>query len=244
MIYPIHNVADRSRDLAGRQRGSLNHDQRQTQSPRRPQFGLRALATCVLGNDMGNLVRLHQGDIACFGKRSARQDDGRVGQRQRTFRRINKAQQVMVVGADREIAQGLLADGKKDTGWRIGQSGYCGGSVWNHGPAIHWQGCPGAAFQRDQRQLQRGSGGYGVPAHLRCKRVRRIDDMGDFFGDQVVDQPRHATKAADTGGQWLLYRRIGAASVGKHRFDASVGQFLRHKTGLGGAAKKKDVHGG
>jgi len=244
MIQPIHYLGHASNDPARRQHRPVDHDHGQVQIARGRQFGLRTFAARIFGDDVGDVVLPQQGGIICFGKRPTRQDNGDIWQRQWILRRINKAQQVMVLRFCGEIGQGLFADGQKYPGCCVGQGGHGGGGVWHLGPAVARRGGPRLAFQRDQRCLQCRAGGDGIPADLGSKRMGGINDMGDVFGNHIINQPRHTAKPADPGGQGLRRRQIGAACVGIHRIHPGIGQSLGQTAGLGGAAKKKDAHGG
>lgn len=244
MTKPRHHLIDSTCDRARRHGRSIDQDYRHTQRPRGIQLRTRAQATGVLRHDMGDAVRLHQGEIALKGKRSLCDDYCRLGQGQDDVGRIDQTQQVVMLWAHREGVDRLSTDGQKDLCWLIGQRSDRARDVGNCTPVVALRRRPGRTFERQQRNAESRTGLYRIPAHPGGKRMGGINDMSDCRLAKIGDQPLHSAEPTDPDQQGLAGGRCGASGIGKDGVDACFGQCARHLAGFGGAAQQKDTRHG
>jgi len=242
MTEPRQNLRHRCQDVPGRQGWPVDHYDGYPQSAGGQYFGLCPTAACVFGDDMGDVMIAQEARVTVHIKRAARDDDAGLRQGQ-CGRRINKAQQVMVLGFGGEGAEVLLANGEEHVCCGIRQGSYGRGDIGNVGPIITLLGVPRRAFKGQELHATRKAGINGIPAHPGCKGVGGIDDMGDAVGLHIVTQARHTAEAADARGQRLRHGVGGAPCIGKHRVHA-----LRRegcgKTGcFGGSPQQEKAHG-
>ncbi len=244
MIEPLHRICHCTGNVSFRQGGAVDQYDRQIKRPRRIQLGPRAHAACIFRHDMRDAMGLNQGEIILKGKRSARDDRYGIGHWQAVRRRINQAQQIMMLWPFGKGGQQLLADRQKHAGGRIWQGGGGGRHIRNRLPVITGFGPPWRAFQGDERDMGKGAGINRIAAHLRGKGMGGIDHMADLFSDQIIGQARNAAKAAHPQLQGLGNGRGGAAGIGKHSINARFGKGAGHLAGFGRAAQQKDADHG
>ena len=84
-----------------RQNGPVGQEHRQAERAGGIQLGPCTAATGVFGDHMGDRMGLHQRGVTRHVERTPRQHDRCPWQRQRVARRIDEAQQVAVLRADR-----------------------------------------------------------------------------------------------------------------------------------------------
>jgi len=242
MTQPRQHLWHRCHDLPRRQGWSVDHNDRKAQGTGGQYFGRSAGAACVFGDDVGDAVGLQQGRIMRHIKGAARDDCGGVRQGQRG-RWIYQPQQVMVLGFGGKGREGLLADGEEHPPGRIGQGDDGGRNIGNMGPVITCLSLPRRAFQGEELHAAGKAGRNGISAHLCCKGVGGVDDMGDVVGLHIFTQARHAAKAADAGRQGLGHRVGRAPGIGKHGVDADGREGGGEVAGFGRAAQEEGAHG-
>ena len=243
MSQPVHHLGDSGKAWSVGQGGSVDHDDRQAEGARSGQFGIRTRPAGILGDNDIIVVVLQQSQVVGEQEGSAPDHCGALWQ-QGSARRVDKAQQIVMLRRYAEQMQVLTAYGEED---------FHGGrrkifnSVFNglhRVPHVTLLRLPGRAFQCRKGQGQNLAGRRGMMAHLGGKRVGGVDDMGNVLVAQVGDQARNAAKAANPLGQGLCHGFGCAAGIGKHRVAARRGKRPGQKTGFGRAAQQKDaVHG-
>ena len=244
MTKPAHHLVHAAQDCAWRDGGPVDDDDRHTKRTRGVQFGPRAQPAAVFGDNKLGSVVFHQFGIIRDRERATRHDRLGIGQWQRAFGRIDKAQQVIVLGFDGEIGNVLATDRQKDPRGIIGQGRNRARYIGNELPVIRSLGRPHFALKRAQRHARVGTRGHGIRTHLRGKGMGRVDHMRDVFGVKISLQTLNPAKAPNPGGQGLLRGAVRAASIGKHRIGACVSQGFGQPRRLCRAAEKKDTcHG-
>lgn len=244
ILDPGHHLLDPLGCGAGRDRGPVDHDDRQAKESCSNDLGTRALATGVLGDDMSDGMLAQQREVIFSREWSARDDGRRSEQGQRGGGRIDKAQQVMVLRTVREIGKVHSADGQEDARRGFGQGAGGGRNVRDLGPAVAVQWRPGFAFQRDQRRVGHRCRRDGIRAHLRGEGMGRVDQMRDGFRPQVCRQPPRTAEAADADRQRLGSGRFGSSGVGQDCVQTCPGKRGCKAGGIGGAAQNKDARHG
>lgn len=240
-MQPVHRCLHRRDHLPLRQPRPVDHQDRQAEGSGSGDLGNRALATGVLGDDQPGLVLAQKRGIAGHIERPARHDHLGLRQGQRTGRRIDKAQKVVMLRLGGEGVQMLPPDGKEHAARRAGKGRNGGGNVGYMVPMVTFARHPRGAFQREKRCFGRGAGGNGIAAHLGRERVGGVDHMGDFFGLEIGAKALHAAKAADPHRDRLVQGCVRPACVGIDAGQARLGDGARQKARLGGAAEKKDA---
>lgn len=244
MTQPGHHLLHSSQNAARRHVGAVDHHDRHTQAARGGQFGLGATAAGILGNQMGDGVIAHQRSVGVHIKRPTRHDDRSIGQGQRTGRRIDQSQQVMVCGLDGKGIKVLLSNGQKHPRAFFGQNFNSGRYISDVEPFIAARRFPRGAFKPRQVHARLSAGVHCMSAHLRGKGVGRIDHMGDALVLQVPNKPFNPAEAAHARRQRLNNWAGGAARVGKHRIGIAVSQSASKAGGFGGPTEQKGAcHG-
>ncbi len=242
MTQPRQHLRHRCHDMPGRQGWSIDHNDRNSQGAGGQNFGLRPRAACVFGDDVGDAVIAQQGGVMGHIKGTARDDRGGLRQDKRG-RWINKAQQVMVLGLGGKGLKVLLADSEEHVCRGIGQGGHGGGDIGDLGPDITRRRVPRRAFQGEELHTASKAGIDRMTAHLCCKGVGGVDDMGDIVGLHIATKPRHTAKATDARGQRLGYRVGRAPGIGKHGVDARGGKGGGKAACLGRSPQQEKAHG-
>lgn len=242
MTQPRQHLRHRGCDITRRQGWPVDHDNAQAQGAGGQYLGLGPGTACVFGDDMGDVVRLQKGGIACDIKRAACDDDAGVRQGH-TFGRIDQPQQVMVLGFGGKAIKVLLANRQENPRGRIGQAGNRARHVGDMGPKIAGLGLPRGAFKGQKRHAASKACRDRIPAHLGGKGVGGIDNVGNPVAAYIMTQPRHAAKAADPRGQGLRHRMGRATGIGKHRVQPKCGKGRGKVACFGGSPQQEKAHG-
>lgn len=242
MTEPRQHLRHRCHDLPGRQGWSVDHYERNSQGAGGQYFGLCPTAACVFGDNMGDVVVAQEVRVTGHIERATRNDHAGLRQGQ-CGRRINKAQQVMVLGFGGKGIKALLANGKEHLCRGIRQGNYGRSDIGDVGPIVALRGVPGRAFQGQELHAARKAGIDGIPAHPSCKGVGGIDDMGDLVGLHIVTQARHTAKAADPRGQRLRHGAGGAPGIGKHGVHALRREGCGKAACFGSSPQQEKAHG-
>lgn len=241
MTEPCHHLIRRACDGTRRYGGPVDQDHRQTQTARGSKFGVRADATCVLRYDMGDVVRLHQGEVALLRERSARENHLGTRQGQHIGWRIDQTQEIVMLRTGREGVDPLLADRQKNPRSRIGQCSDRARRIGDHAPIIAPVRHPGRPLKREKRDTGCSARLYRIVAHTGGKGMSRVDHMTDASLAQPGGKALRSTKTSCPDRQRLRARRDSPARIGKYGVYSGGGQHARHLTGFSGAAQKKDA---
>lgn len=241
---PGHDFRHAAGDGALRDGRTVDQDDRQVKVAGGGQLGLGPRTSGVLGDDDVDAV-IRQKRAVAFHCEGASCDDGMgIGQGQRFGRRVNEAQEIVVLRGLGEEAKVLATDGKEDSARGIAQCGDGGIKVGDVGPVVLRSGGPGRAFKGDQGRAGFGAGGHGIRAHLRGEGMRRVDHMGDGFGLDIGLEACGAAEAAHADRQGLGDRGFGATGVGIDGVHLRLRQDAGHLSGFGRSAQKKDARHG
>ena len=224
-------------------KGAINHNHWQAQLARRINLRPRARTARVLGDDVGDAVRLQQVKIGLRRERAACNQGRDMGQGQ-SGRLINQPQKIMMLGLYGEIFQRLATYGQKNPCRIIGQGRNSARHIGHALPDVTLRCLPWRAFKGQQRGLGYGGGFDRVAAYLGRERVGCVDQVGDTFSAQIAHQSLYPAKAANALGQGLAQGCFGASGVGENRINTLICQGFRQIRCLGRAAKQKDAgHG-
>ena len=241
MIEPVHHLGYARKGQPRGQGGAVDHHDGQAQLARRVDLGTRAFATGVLGDHDVDAVLAHEGEVVLQEERPAGNHNFGPRQGQCGRGRIDQTQKVVMLCGAGKGGDGLASDREEDAGGHVGQGAGGSGFVGDNGPVVASLGLPSWTFERRKRHAGDGAGFDGVTAHLLGKWVGGVDQVGDVLGLKIGSQPCDPAKAADALGQGLRRRVRGAPGIGIDRVDAGIGEGLRHKPRLGGAAQQEDA---
>jgi hypothetical protein len=244
MTQPFHHYGDVSGHGTVSNRWTRDQDNWQMQTAGGLQLGQRPSAAGVFGDDMGDGMGAQKVHVGFNREGAAIKDHFGIGQRQGGGGCIDKAKQVKMLGLCGEGGQGLLADGKEYPGRNRGQSGNRRFGIGDMQPVIPRLRAPFRAFMGNKGRASHATGFNRVSADLHGKGMRGIDNMGDLRINDVVGKTFDATITAKAGGQGLLYRVGGAASVGKDGVYSGIRERMGKGCGFGCATQKKDAHYG
>lgn len=244
MIHPVQHRIDAARHRPIGNFGTIDQNHRKPERTRGIELGARALAAGILGDDEIDAMFLEQLAIADFGERTAFNNGLRIRKRQRVRRRIDQAQQVEMFGPHRERLQVLSADGEKDTRRRYGQSLDGTRHIRDQDPAVFRTWRPGRTLVGTKRDTFSRAGHDGMCAHLRGKRMRRIQHMSDPLGAKIVSQTFDAAEAADAHRQRLFGQRMRSAGVREDGIGTARSECGGQSAGFRRAAEKKDASHG
>ncbi|SPH23783.1 hypothetical protein DEA8626_02853 [Defluviimonas aquaemixtae] len=236
-----HNPVNIACDASGRHGRPVDQDDWNLVKPRRIEFGPGARAAGVFRDDQVNPMVDQKPQILCLGKRATRDEGVRIGQGQRSFRRIDKPQKIMVLGLRTKGREVLLADGEEDASWRIGKCVDSRANIRDVTPFIARPRRPRFAFKGAKRRAGFSAGGSRVAAHLDGEWVRRVYDMRESCGPDVFSQPSGSAKATNPRRQGLCPGRFGASGIGKDSLHSRICQTPCKSARFGRAAEEKDA---
>lgn len=242
MTQPCQHLRNRDCDLARRQCWSVYHDNAQAQRAGGVYFGRGPYTACIFGDDMGDLMVAQQGCIASKIEGPTRNDDAGLRQEHIAWR-VHQPQQVMVLRFGGKCFKVLLANRQKYPRGRIGQGGNGTSHIRDVHPIIARNGLPRRSLQCQQLHTARKACLNGILAHLGCKWVGGINDMGDAILAQILTQSSNTPKTADAHGQRLGHRAGRAACIGKHGINAPFAKCRGKRACLSGTAQQECAHG-
>lgn len=241
MTEPSHDVNNGLKSSTLRQAWAVDQDDRQLESSRGIKLGARAVTARIFGNDMGDVVDLHQCQITDSCERAASENHFGVRQWQWCLGRVDDPQQIEVLCSCRERYEFLFADGEKDAGWLFRQRRHRSVDISDVLPIVTGAGLPLRAFKGDKRYACPIACDGRIATHLRREWVGGVDDVGNAFLPQVGDKAVDATKSSYARGHRLLDRRRRTAGVREHACNARLGQHTGDLTCFRRAAQKKDA---
>lgn len=241
MTQPTLHVINAMRFGARRDRGTVDHNDRNAQLTCSNDLGLGAFATGIFGHDQIDPVLFHQRPVALERKGSSIHDDRRFGKTQSFAGRVNQTQDVGMLRVHGKLAQVHTTYSQQHTfSWTF-QCVDRSGDVRNMGPLIAVLGLPRRTGVGQKRNARFCTGLDGVAAHLRGKGMRRINHMGDRVVAQVAGQPFGPAKATDAQRHALRCGPRHASGHGNSAAHSGVCQYGAQAAALGGAAKDQEV---
>jgi hypothetical protein len=245
MIDPGQRFADAVRDLRPRQGRAIDHDDGQAERARGIDLRPRALPARVFGDNQIDPLCAHQGKVARQREGAAIHDQMVMRQPRRLTRRIDEAEQIMMLRLGSEGRDMHSAERQHDTARLSAKRSHGARYVSDMGPVVACPRFPGRAGQHhvsDARLLRRLQ---GMSAHGGGEGVGRVDQMRDRLLLQIGGETRNAAKAADADGHRLRPGIVRASGIAQHRAIAALGKPLCKGARLGGPAEDEDVaHGG
>ncbi len=240
MSKPVQDLNDVCKLGPLRQGRTVDHQDRQAQSPRRLQLGARAGAAGVLGHNQLRTVTLHQRTVFSDSERSSRNDRLVVGQRH-CVRFVHQPKKIVVLGLGSEVLQMHATNGQEHTPGRTGQRVNRRSDIRDVLPGVTLLRVPGRSCQRSQWRRRRSAGHYSIAAHLRSKRMGRVYDMADRMIADIARQSFCTTEPAHACWHGLRARGVNAASIGVGGRNALLGYGFCQSIRLGRTTKNQEV---
>ncbi len=220
---------------------SVYHQNWQLKRSGRRNLGVSCCPTRVFRNYQVDPLRSQQGQIVGFLKRSTIDNDFGVGKRQIAFRWVHKTQNIVMLGVRGEVRKMHPAYGQEDADGLLVQSVDGGWNIWNSLPVIPRSLLPRWAGECGKRNARRLASLYRVAAHLRCKRVRRIDDMRHLVFGQVTAQPVRASESANALRKRLTDGAVDPACQRHRGTPADFRDSLCQRGGFRRSTQNKEV---
>lgn len=237
MTQPRQDIGHGENLTAWGQDGPVYHHNRHAQFARSKQLGLCARSTRVFRNDAGDLVSAHQLQITLNGERPTVCHHDIFRKRQGSRRRINKAQQVEMLGVRCELLKVHAPDSQHNPFTRSIQRSDGRRNIRHIDPVVTFSGLPRRAGQSDHRDIGDSACLHGIQAHLAGKGMGRIDQMRDLVLKDIAGKPLRAAKATDALRKRVPDRARHAASQRNGASKPRLVKRLAQQVGLGCAAK-------
>lgn len=225
-------------------RRAVDHQDRQAKFARGNQFRVGALSAGVLAYHQIDRVGLHQGAVGLGCEGTTIYDEGVVEQRRWAVRRVDEAQQVVVLGLGRELLHMHSAECQHDAAGRSDESCDGGFDIGHTSPAVTRNRLPDRACQGNEGYIRQPCCFHRVRAHCGGEGVGGVDQMGHSMITQIGGKSHHAAEAANARGHGLGARTVRPSRVAQRCAGARVCQQASKGAGLGRAAQEQDVwHG-
>ena len=241
MIDPGQHFADSLRRGATRRGRAINHDDRQIEHARRVDLGARTFAARIFGDDEVDPLVTHQGEIARQGEGSTIHEQMMARQRRRRVRRIDEAENIMMLRLISEGRDMHAAEREHDPARLPGKRLNRAGDIGHMGPTVALSRLPCWAGQHKVSDTYPPRRLRCVGAHRGGEGMGRVNQMRHRLFLQISGQPCHAAEAADANRYRLRTRVSGASDVAQHGAIAPCRERLCERTRFSGAAQDEDV---
>src|ERR1019366_922451 len=198
------------------------HDDRQTESPRREEFGECRVAAAVLGHDHLDRFVAQEPFLRLKRERAAPQDDAMARQVWRRHERLDRANKIKMLRRRREGLDLQPPNGQKDAFGFMPERGGGGGHVTSRDPAIGVFGVPSRARQTYERNVGARRRDHRMMRHLFRERMRGVDEHIDALGFEIDGKSVNAAEPPAAIGNIWRARRRRAAGEGQHGGDATL----------------------
>ena len=165
-------------------------------------------------------MRDEQRPVVFFGKRTARQNVGRIGYGKRRLDRIDAADDIAVLRGGLETGDFLPSERQEYLSRRLAERGDGFAGVIHHRPAVAFDRFPGRAAQRQRGDAGKPGSLGRIGRNLRRIGMRRVDQQVDSFVSQISGQAFRTAKTAAAHRHALRDRAFGAA--GKRQGEVAV----------------------
>lgn len=224
--------------------GPVYHQYRHTQSPRGNELGFGAFAARILAYHQIDAMRLHQGRISFGGEWPAIDDQTVPGQAGEAARRVDEAQQVMMLRLGGKGFHMHSSQSQHDAAGRSAQRGHCAVQVGGADPAVASDRSPCGASEGEMRDTGRSGRLDRMRAHRCGKGMGRVHQMRDAMGVQILDQSGRSAEAADTHRYGLGQGVFRPASIAERRSDPLGCEKPGEHARFGRATQQKDIRHG
>jgi len=193
-----------------------------SQRPGRVEFSTRSLSATILGDDDLYLGLAHQVQFVIKTEWAACQQHLKPGQVRAGIRRIDRANQIIMLGRSIEGSKLQSANGQKNTSRSVADPKCCALGIDKTAPAVTGLGSPGRAAKYCDRNLREFCRRRGVRGNLFGKGVGRIDHRVYGFFAEEIRKTLKATEAADTIANLREYGRFRPSCKRKNRIETGI----------------------
>lgn len=244
MSNPLEHLV-RSMKLTANGKGrAIDQEYRQSQLPRRHQFGLGTVAAGILADHQIDGMVAQQAGVVFDAERPAIDHECVPRQNRRPVRCIDEAQKIVMLRLGDECFHMHPAKCQQNPAGGAGKRLDRVGDVGDAGPVVSRDRVPRGTGEGGMGHVGDPGSFHGMRAHDRCERMRGVDQMGDAMIDQIRRQPRNATEAADANGHRLRARSLGASGVADRGRHPAFGQQASKSAGFGRSAQHQDIRHG
>ena len=245
MIQPVNYLSDRTNLPSHRQCWPLYHNNRHAQLARRVQLGGSGGATGVFRDNFLDPMFAHKCGVASESERTARHDDGMVGQWWQCRWWINQSKQIVMVRLSGKAGEVHSTNGQHDTARGPLQRFHGPRNISCATPIITRLRLPRWARQGDQRNFGRSARHHRMMAHLSGKRMCCINSVRNIIISKKGFKASNSAKSSHSMRDWLRSWTGDAACVRQSCVDLGVSQGLGKSAGFGRPTKDQEivVHG-
>ncbi len=240
MSQPVQNLLHAQKLRPVRQDGAVDHQNRQSKQTRGIKLGARAGPARVLRNNQLRTVVFHQRAVIVQRERAAR--NYHIAVRKRWGRGgIHQPKQVVMMRLTGKILKMHSAHGQEHAPrWPL-QFVYGGRDIRDVLPLVACLWAPFGSGQSRKRRAGQSARLKRILAHLRGKRMCRVDDMTDPVLLYVARKTFWPSKPSDADRNGLRARRIHAPGIRIDGPDTPARNGAGQGIGLGRAAKDQEV---
>ena len=226
-----------------RRRGPAHHDDEDAKLSRRFELGHRAGSAGIFRHHKFDSVSLKQLALLVFGEGTARDNQCCVGRQALRLRRIDTANEIMVLRGTDEGRKLFASRGEKHAARLIANRFRCCVEIVHHDPAVVVAWAPRWAAQREQPHARVFAGLDGVRLHADGKGMRCIDDEADAIVGEVAGEPVSPAEAPAPDRDRKRDGLLGDAGERQCGVEARiVGKGAGQICGLAAAAKNEKFH--
>ncbi len=245
MIDKDQRLLQRGDCRHARQRRTAQHDHWQAERAGGCNLAVGRFTAAVASDDDLDRVLRKECALIGFHEWAALDDVACVWQRERSVRRIDAANDIVMLRRRLERHELLAAERKKNAAWCGAQRLHGAFHVVDFGPTIAADARPGWAAQRKQLNICLFCGVCRVPGYLRRIRMGSVDQQVDAFAPQVVREPVCAAEAAHAHRHALRCRLFGAPGERElHGNMRALRQCAGKRPRFGRASEYKDAFHG
>ena len=211
MIDPGERFIDRADGGDTGWLAALDHDDLDTELPRRGDLGIGGAAAGIFGHQHVDSFVAQQFHFVGYRKRAAVENVAAVGNDERWIDRIDTADEIGMLRGGGKASSLLPADGEEDAAGRLAQRRDSRINILHAEPAISRHFGPFRAAEREDGNARSLAGSRGIARNLSGEGMGRVDQQVDIFLSQVIDQAVDTAEAADSRRQGLRLGVGGAA---------------------------------
>lgn len=193
-----------------------------SEGPGRVEFGTRSIAATILGDNDLYLGLAHQVQFIIKTERAACQQHLEPGQVRAGIRRIDRANQIIMLGRSIEGWKLQSANRQKYTSRSIADPKCCAFGIDKTAPAVAGLGSPRRAAKYRDRNLHELCRRRRVRGYLFGKGMGRIDHRVDGFFAEEIRKTLEPTEAADAIANLREHGRFRPSCERKNGIETGI----------------------
>lgn len=222
----------------------LDQNHRQRKGAGRLDLRNGGVAACIFRQDDLDTMLLEEPDIIVSSEGAARANERDTRELQRSLRRLDQAYNIAMVRCRFEIAERETAEARENGARGISERPKGGGDVRGLDPDIARLLPPSWPLDCEKRRLRGKRRLDRMAAHLRCERMRGVDEGVNTGFIQITDETGDTSETAAPRCDRLSKRARGAAGKRQNSLESLLvlREQLRKVGRLRRAAEEKDTH--